>query len=112
MNRQVIEAAIGRETSDNWCITKVFDADDQRYVGTIGPRTATLRTVEAIKSHPQAKRFRLCCDDHPEPGNVMAEGYFVGDDEFAPLSDFGEGNWGCTIIEYWETGKGGGWKRL
>lgn len=94
---------------DSWCITKVFSDDDKRFVGTIGPRSASLTTVEAIKNHPQARRFRLCCDDYPEEGNLMAEGYFVGEDEFRPLDDFGEGNWGCSIILYWESGKGGGW---
>ena len=98
---------------DSWCITKVYNEDDQCFVGTIGPRNAPLTTVEAIKSHPQAQRFRLCCDDYPQEKNdVMAEGYFVGDDQFAPLDDFGEGNWGCTKIYYFAPGKGGGWEQL
>ena len=97
---------------NNWCITKVFDPADERFIGRIGPRNATLTSVEAIRNHPDAKKFRLVCDDYPEEGNIMAEGWFVGEDEFAPLDNFGEGNWGCTMIFYWTPGKGGGWQQL
>ena len=93
-----------------WLITKVFDDDDQRSVGVFGPSTTDL-TPDEIKAHPDARPFRLLDDDD----NLMAEGLYVGDDSedmLSPLDDYGEGNWGCTQVQYkneqgaWETVNG------
>lgn len=93
-----------------WIITKVFDESDQRCVGVFGP-SSTEFTPDELRNHPNGKKFRLLSDDH----DLTAEGIYVGPDDermFSPLDNYGEGNWGCTIIEYWEPGKGGGWKQL
>ena len=73
-------------------------------VGIVGPRGATMTAAE-IAGHPNAKRFRMCDDD----GEPCYEGWLVGDDEFAPLDDFGEANAGCTRIDILENGE---WKQL
>ena len=86
-----------------WTITKDMLAkpgSSLNAVGLVGPRGATLTTAE-IAAHPQAKQFRLLDDDH----TVYYEGWLVGDDEFAPLDDFGEPSAGCTAVEILENGK-------
>ena len=90
-----------------WTITEDAVAEDGsepgtygNAVGVTGPGDATL-TAEQIISHPQAKRFRMYDDDH----TFCYAGYLVGDDEFAPLDDFGEPNAGCTGIEILENGE-------
>ena len=94
-----------------WTITKDNTAEPEdtqgtniNAVGTVGPRGATLTSAEII-AHPDAKQFRLLDDD----GTVYYEGYVVGEDEFAPLDDFGEPNAGCTVVEILEDGF---WKPL
>ncbi len=80
-------------------------------VGVIGPRAATDEHVLLLGSGG-GTRFRMLDDD----GGVCYEGKFIGDETgheaFAPLDDFGTPNAGCTRIDYWEPGKGGGWKTL
>jgi hypothetical protein len=56
----------------------------------------------------QGLRFRM----HDDDGNLMASGKFIPDDhttQFEPLDDYGEANYGCTYITYWE---GGRWAEL
>lgn len=93
-----------------WVITK-DKIDDGERVGTVGPRSASLSKDEIV-THPARQRFRMLDDD----GEVYYEGFFVDlSDEnsgFEPLDDFGMPNAGCTEIQYWESGKGGGWKTL
>jgi hypothetical protein len=85
----------------HWVIDKVSDPEDQRFVGVSGPRGSSV-PYNPPKGSPS--KFRLLDDDR----NVMAEGRFWGDasseDCFGPLDDFGRGNWGCTIIQYWDKG--------
>lgn len=63
--------------------------------------------AEKIKNHPEAKQFRMYDDD----GELYYSGYYVGpgEEEFAPLDDFGTPNAGCTEIHYLEDGE---WKQL
>ena len=89
-----------------WTITKDNTAEpgatpgtNINAVGTVGPHSATLTAAEIV-AHPDAKQFRLLDDD----GTVYYEGYVVGEDEFAPLDDFGEANAGCTVVEILEDG--------
>lgn len=42
------------------------------------------------------KRFRMKDDD----GDIIYGGACTPDTEFEPLDDFGEGNFGCTSIEF------------
>lgn len=95
-----------------WIITKEYDLSGESVVGTIGPRDINEATTKALESG-LGTRFRLLDDD----GEVMAEGRYFGVDgdekeAFAPLNDFGMGMWGCTMLEYWKDGKGGGWTML
>lgn len=88
-----------------WVITRSYPAaGDGGAVGVVGPRGAAL-TERQIAGHPDAKRFRLFDDD----GTLYYEGFLVGDDEFAPLDDFGEPNAGCTGEQVLEDGE---WKWL
>ena len=89
-----------------WTITRDYFADpdakrgtNSNAVGIVGPCAARL-TAQQIIEHPDAKRFRMLDDD----GEIYYEGYLVGDDEFAPLDDFGEPNAGCTSIQVQENG--------
>lgn len=72
--------------------------------GVVGPRGAKL-THKEICEHSNRVRFRLYDDDNV----ICYEGFLVGDDEFAPLDQFGEPNAGCTRIDImspagkWET---------
>ena len=67
--------------------------------GKVPPETAT----------PQ--RFRLLDDD----GEVYYEGILIDPLDrasgFEPL-DWAQYDSGCTEIQYWEPGKGGGWRTL
>lgn len=83
-------------------------------VGTMGPSDTPYTEEEILKN---GDRFRMLDDDF----NVYYEGKcYIGDDyddpngapEFAPLWDFGTPNAGCVLIQYWKSGKGGGWKDL
>lgn len=87
-----------------WTITKDLLANpkadpgtNENAVGLVGPARAALTHTEII-NHPQAKKFRLLDDDDV----AYYEGVLVGDDEFAPLDDFGTPNAGCTSVEVWE----------
>jgi hypothetical protein len=70
--------------------------------GVVGPRGYRGNTDE-LRS-----RFRLLTDDR----EVLYEGRSHSSSSFQPLECFGEPNAGCTIIQYWESGPGGGWKDL
>ncbi len=78
---------------------------------TIGPRGADDATVKLL-TDGEGERFRLLDDD----GEVYYLGRFIGspevEDEFQPLDLFGTPDAGCTAIQYWQTGKDGGWKTL
>jgi hypothetical protein len=99
-----------------WVITK--DHINNESVGVYGPRDCPFADAEEIKK--KGKRFRMFDDD----GNLYYEGRFLElpedqktpDHEFVngfePLEDYGTPNAGCTSIQYWESGKGGGWKTL
>ena len=103
-----------------WQITKALDADLKDCVGVFGPGNWGGRepsqmavTQEVAKSKGwDFKKFRMGDDD----GNHYLEGVIMGNPKvlqgFEPLDDYGEGGLGCTWIEYWEPGKGGGWKQL
>ena len=93
-----------------WTITKDNLAEpgdtpgtNMNAVGIVGPRRATMTAAE-ITAHPKAKQFRMGDED-----GVWYEGWLVGDNEFAPLDDFGEANAGCTRIDILENGV---WKQL
>ena len=93
-----------------WTITKDNLAEpgepsgtNSNAVGIVGPRGATMTSAE-IAAHPKAKQFRMGDED-----GVWYEGWLVGDDEFAPLDDFGEPNAGCTRIDILENDE---WKQL
>ena len=86
----------------HWVISVDVDAerhgDAHSSAGTFGPSGATL-TEDQIREHEDRKRFKLYDDD----GEHMSSGYYVGPDDetlFAPLEDFGVGNWGATVIKY------------
>jgi len=96
-----------------WKITKdLFDKDAPgNATGTIGPRNAPDELVAKLNAG-EGVAFRLLDDDK----EVYAEGRFItaddtygGEEDFAPLEDFGTPNWGCTEIQYknnsgaWET---------
>ena len=90
-----------------WTITKDYTAEPEdppgtniNAVGIVGPGGATMTSAEIV-AHPEAKRFRLCDDD----GELYYEGSLVGDDEFAPLDDFGGPNAGATTTQIFENGK-------
>jgi hypothetical protein len=53
-------------------------------------------------------RFRMLDDDR----ELYYEGRSGNSSDFGPLNDFGMPNAGATIIQYFESGKGGGWKDL
>ena len=99
-----------------WVITKdcLPPLEGEKSIeGVSGPRRCHL-TRQEIEAHPQGRKFRLKDDD----GEVCCEGVFLdltphqGCDGFEPLDDYGTGALGATTIEYWQAGKGGGWKPL
>ena len=69
------------------------------------PRQALDYTAEVFCWHGEGHKFRMYDDD----GELYYTGLFIGDadseDGFKPLDDFGEGNAGCTRIDYFEKGK-------
>jgi hypothetical protein len=95
-----------------WVIDKDHFADPgtepgtcENAVGVMGPRLYQGDGSEL------KHRFRMLTDDR----EVVYEGRCSScDDEDAlrPLDDFGMPNFGCTTIQYWVAGKGGGWKNL
>lgn len=98
-----------------WIITKDLLADDPEIggdseVGTMGPSRISPEHEAELKAG-KGQRFRMLDDD----GIPYYEGRYVGsdgDEMFGPLWDFGQPGSGCTEIQYWEPGKGGGWKSL
>src|SRR5262249_8693792 len=98
-----------------WVVTRDYSpqpdagpGSPENAAGLSGPEGITL-TPEEIERHPDAQRFRLCCE-----GEVCYEGYFVNGGDpgvtgLEPLNDFGMPNAGCTSIEYFQ---GGEWRRL
>jgi|GEM_PF-556163 len=130
MNRDIIRRILGIQPGRYvWVITKDHIASpdakpgtNSNAVGVIGPSTAPEDiTAKAIREHQDRQRFRLRDDD----GETYYEGFFVdltqpGDEDegregvsgFEPLDDFGEPNAGCTHIQYFRKGKGGGWETL
>jgi len=91
-----------------WTITKDYFADpdakrgtNSNAVGMTGPHgIPTALTAKKIAEHPDAKPFRMLDDDN----TLCYEGFLIGDDDFAPLDDFGEPNAGCTRIQVLENG--------
>ena len=98
-----------------FAITKDYLADatkpagtNSNAVGIVGPRGAKL-TFEQIVNHANGKKFRMKDDD----GELYYEGVYVetkSSDELEPLDCFGEPNAGCTTLEMWKAGEGGGWE--
>jgi hypothetical protein len=110
---------------NQWVITRtLLDCLDgeagTRSAGTTLPKLmGTGKTAEEMAAIAKAEgltlRFRMLDDDD----QVYYEGYMIpfdqhndSSDGFEPLDDFGEGNAGCTRLDYWEPGKGGGWTTL
>ena len=94
-----------------WTITKDHLAEpggepgtNVNAVGITGPRGADL-TADEIASSRDAVPFRMYDDDR----TLCYEGFLIGDDQFAPLDDFGEPNAGCTRIDVYENG---GWETV
>jgi hypothetical protein len=88
-----------------WCITAVADADDAKYVGTIGPRRATL-TAEEMVVHPERVAWRVLEDFEGEP---KAWGWRVGGYEFDPIDHFCSPNWGYVYLQELDNGV---WKNV
>lgn len=75
-------------------------------VGMIGPRS-----FEGDPEKVCVHKFRMRDDD----GVIYYSGRCSHNDcerALRPLDDFGMPNAGATTIEYWQPGKGGGWKAL
>lgn len=90
-----------------WIIEVDRIADTTKSEGT----NANAKGVHSRKYDPAVKlahRFRMLDDD----GEVYYEGRSDDDSSFAPLDHFGGPNAGATSIQYFENGKGGGWKTL
>lgn len=95
-----------------WIIDKDHIADPQakpgtnaNAVGLMGPRGFDGDTSKLVH------RFRMLDDD----GEVCYEGRCDtcdDDNALGPLDNFGLPNAGATTIQYWVSGKGGGWKNL
>lgn len=87
-----------------WGITQ--DNLDLDLVGIMGPSNLPLATLDEIRKHPKAEKFRLLDDD----GEIYCYGYFVdltGEaDGFEPLDDYGTGGLGATEIQYRDTETG------
>ena len=75
---------------------------------TLIPKNGTFTDAQKAKiKRKMPYRFRLLDGD----GEVYFEGYSHDDSSFAPLDRFGAA-FGCVQIDYWESGKNGGWKEL
>jgi hypothetical protein len=99
-----------------WVITQdhIFDPafDKTSGVGVSGPSDSPFSPEEIQQ---KGTRFRLLDGD----GELYYEGVFYaaedeedGEADFAPLNDYGLPNAGCTDIQFWHPGKGGGWRIL
>lgn len=101
-----------------WIITRDFLTEEHEKnmnaVGTCGPADASSELVQMAKEN--GKSFRLYDDDDI----LYYEGKFIinpdvneddldGEEEFVPLTEFGEGHAGCTRIDYLENGE---WETL
>jgi hypothetical protein len=83
--------------SYGWIITAVHDDEDYG-PGKKGPRDITPE-IEDQLDHGQGLLFQMLTDD----GELIYEGRYIGPDDetlFAPLDDYGEPNYGCTVIKY------------
>ena len=89
-----------------WIIDKDLLAEPGATPGTNA--NAVGKSSHGYNGQELPHRFRLLDGDN----EVYYEGRSSDSSSFAPLDDFGEGNAGCTTIQYWEPGKGGGWKDL
>lgn len=91
-----------------WIITADLIADTTKPAGTnanaVGKKGGGYKGDGSDLPH----KFRMKDDD----GEVYYEGRSSDDSSFAPLDHFGMPNAGATSIEYWASGKGGGWKTL
>lgn len=92
-----------------WIIDKDYGAapnakpgTNANAVGVMGPRGFNGDQSKLVH------RFRMLNDDR----ELAYEGRSDDDSSFGPLDDFGEPNVGCTVIQYWVPGPGGGWKDL
>lgn len=97
-----------------WIVTKdsIFDPefDKKDAVGVMGPRGIQPEIAEALRAG-DGVRWRTLDDDNAP----YYEGRYIGPDDetlFRPLEDFAMPNAGATTIQYWQSGKGGGWKTL
>lgn len=91
-----------------WKITSEYDNGEFKQCspvyGPSGIKDAVCQRLDA----GDGLRFKMYDDD----GEKMASGKLIPDDhttQFEPLEDYGEGNFGCTYIKYWQDG---GWKIL
>lgn len=84
-------------------------------VGMTGPRNIGDNDLDALMTGGKGQRFRILDDDdevYYEGRIILAASAMNGEEMFGPLDDFGAPNAGCTSIQYWEAGTGGGWKTL
>lgn len=84
-----------------WIIDKDHFAEgkpgtNSNAVGIAGPRG--YKGVGLELTH----KFRMLTDDR----ELVYEGRSHDSSSFQPLDGFGTPNFGCTIIEYWNSGKG------
>ena len=88
-----------------WIIDRVTEHGEEHSIGVCGPSTAPDDLLNALKTgNPSitGKKFRLRDDD----GNVYGYGRITGEYQgFEPLDQYGEGNWGCTEIQYIRNGE-------
>lgn len=90
-----------------WIITKDHFAEQDQPVAT--NRNAVGVASRNYKDGMKLEhKFRMLDDDR----ELVYEGESNDDSSFSPLDNFGEPNFGCTIIQYWQAGEGGGWKDL
>ncbi|MFG1660743.1 hypothetical protein ACGFIY_29820 [Micromonospora chersina] len=120
----LIQAERAAQWPDNpyaWVLTRDRDHElhgtSESEVGTSGPGQATAEMVERART--EGRRFRLLDEGdidesaiydgkHVDPGErgVVYEGLIWtagepgGDEDFGPLYDFGQPNYGCVEIQY------------
>lgn len=98
-----------------WIITKEtnYSEDLPSRIGVRSfdcPNEIDVKNINEVKKH-MPYRFRTLSDDD----EVDFEGYSSSnddDDAFAPLDDLAMPDVGSTSIQYWVSGKGGGWETL
>lgn len=95
-----------------WIIDIDFLADPQSKEGTLRNAVGLTGPSSYKGDGSELKcRFRLLDDDE----TACYEGRCDTDNDdnaFGPLDDFGTPNAGCTTIQYWVKGKGGGWRNI